>query len=93
MEHRLFMFLGKLNGFLGAAGQHLADGKDNCGVGIASIPFGALDVTGAGRLLQLVAGVNGSVLGLPALRAPAAVGNSTLDGENQRGPVSAGLAA
>jgi hypothetical protein len=54
MEHGLAMLPGKFEGLLGAARQNLSYGKDHGAVRIADIPLRALDVIGAGRLLQLV---------------------------------------
>ena len=93
MEHRLSAFPGKFNRLLATARQNLPDGKNHCAVRISRIPFRALDVVRTGRFLQWVSGVYRAVLGPSALRAPAAVRDCTLDGEIQRGTVSASLAA
>jgi len=78
---------------LGAASERRRDGENYTAIAVADIPFRALDVIAARRHLQFVARVDGAVFGRPALWAPAAVGDAMLDGEVQRGPVSAGLTA
>jgi hypothetical protein len=92
MEHRLPVFPGKFHGLLGTARQNLPNGENHRSVRIPCIPFCALDVVGAGCLLQWVPASNWTIFGQSAFGAPAAVRYCTLDGEIQCGPVSAGLA-
>ena len=71
VEDRLAVLVRQFDRLLRAARQGGRDGEDHGAVAVAHVPFSPLDVAGAGRFLELVARVNGAVLGLAPSRAPA----------------------
>ena len=85
------MFNGKLQRFQRASGQMLANAENHCAIRIPNIPFGALEIARAGRLVQLVAGIKWLVLGPAAFGTPSAMRDVVLDGPVQRRSVCAGL--
>ena len=85
------MFNGKFHGLQGAASQMLADAENHRAIRIPDIPFGALQVIAAGGLLQLILGINRTILGSPAFRTPAPMGDSVLYGPIQSSSISTGL--
>jgi len=93
MKHGFSVFPGKFDSLPGTAGQRRINRKDNRGARIPDVPFRAFDIAGAGRFLQLVSGINWTILGQSALGTPAAVRNSMFNSEIQCGAASAGLAA
>ncbi|MCY1303564.1 hypothetical protein D9M70_532780 [compost metagenome] len=67
--------------------------KDQCGIRVQHIAFGALAVAAGFGLHQLVASSQDAISGPSACRAPASMRNVLGNGEIQRSPVYAGLAA
>lgn len=67
--------------------------KDQRGISVQHIAFGALAVAAGFGLQQLVASIQYAISGPSACRAPTAVRNLPSNGEIQRRPVYAGLAA
>ncbi len=67
--------------------------NDQRGISVQHIAFGALAITAGFGLNQLVASIQYAISGASACWAPATVRNLPVDGEIQRRPVYAGLAA
>ena len=89
----LAMFDRQVTGERRAAGQCGCDRENHRAVGIADVPFGTLRVGCVGRFLQFVSRPDCAVLGQPSAWTPAAVRDAVLNGDIQRRPVHAALAA
>jgi hypothetical protein len=89
VEDRLALLVRRLDGLLRVARQGRGDREDHGAVAAARVPFRALDAAAPERFLELLAGVDGGVIGFAPSRASAGVRDAALDGEAQAGPVCA----
>ena len=84
------MLVGQSYGQVGSSGQG-APAKNQGSIGFDHVFLGADRIPGFGCFLQLVVGLNRSVLGTPSPGAPAAMVDLKKDGGVQGGPVHSGL--
>jgi hypothetical protein len=91
MQVGLPVFKGKFHGLQGAASQMLADAENHGGIRIPNIPFGSLGVIAAGRLVQLILGIDWTILSSPPLWTPASMCDAVFYGPIQSRTISAGL--
>src|SRR5262249_50774008 len=94
VQHGLALLARQIKGLPGAAREHRLDREDDRPVAVPDVPtLGALGVVGRGGLLELVARVDGTVLGQAAFGAPPTVRDVVGDCPVQRSTVGPGLAA